>query len=246
MKTTFNDLKLAYKSHIQRYIPTSREGCPSEEDILQIFENSTPPQKKEEVIDHVVKCAYCLREFELFLTLVRDENKAVKEISEFLRKKSRDFNPPRKKPKFWGIISGLSAKLRPLWKLAAISITFLIITGLFMISIRTILKPTLNEERGRLGNQIRLVSPIQGQVVTLPLTFRWQKVPQAQIYQLEIFDETLLPLWKSPQIFGLIYKLPPEIEGKIQENKIYFWMTTAFLPGGTRKESPLESFILKR
>lgn len=246
MKITCDDLKSAYKSSIQKCIPPSREGCPSQENILRVFEKSTPALEKEEIINHVVKCAYCLREFELFLALVRDENKAAKEISEYLGKKSRDSHSPKKRPKFQNIISPLYAKPRPLWKLAAISVTFVIISGLFLILSKTIFKSAPNEERGRLGNQIRLISPTQGQEVALPLTFRWQKVPQAQIYQLEIFDESLLPLWRSPQIFDLIYKLPPEIEDKIQKNRVYFWMITAFLPSNARKESPLGSFTLKK
>lgn len=246
MKITFNDLKSAYKSHIRKCAPASRKGCPSEENILRVFEKSTPLKNKEEIIDHVVKCAYCLREFELFQALVRDENRAAEEISEYLKKRSRDPHSPKDKSNSQGVISKLFAKPYALWKLATISMAFLIISGLFLISIRTIFKPTSNEERGRLGNQIHLISPTQGQKAELPLTFRWHKVPQAQVYQLEIFDDALLPIWRSPQIFDLTYKLPPYIEDKIEENKIYFWMLTAYLPDETKKESPPESFILKK
>ena len=246
MKITFNDLKLAYRSHIQRHVPTSREGCPSEEEILQIFEKSTLPQKKEEIIDHVVKCAYRHREFEFFLGLARDEDKAAKEIGEFLRKKGGDSNMLGEKRRLPGIISGLRARPLPLWKPAIISMGLLVIAGLFMISIRTIVKPPPNEERGRLGNQVRLVSPARGQEVALPLIFRWHKVPQAKSYQMEIFDQSLLPLWRSPQIADFTYTLPPEIEDKMQRNKAYFWMITAFISDDTKKESSLESFIWKK
>lgn len=246
MKITYNDLKIAYKSHVQRYVPPSREGCPSEESILRVFEKSFSPKKKEKIIDHVVKCAYCLREFELLLSLVRDENKATQEITDFLRKKSRNANSPGKKPKIWGIISGSNVQRRPLWRLAAVSTVFLIITGLFLISIRSILKPPLDEERGRRRDQIHLISPIQGQAGTLPLVFRWQKVRETEFYQLEIFDGSLLPIWKSPQIVDLFYELPPEVVETIEENKVYFWMVTALLPNGLRRESPLERFILTK
>jgi hypothetical protein len=246
MKITYNDLKMAYKAHIQRYIPASREGCPSEESILRVFEESLSPEKKEEIVDHVVKCAYCLREFELFLALVRDESKAAEEISGFLKERSRDANPPRKKPKIWGIISGSGIQHPPLWRIATISLVLLIITGLLLISTKLIFKPSLDEERGRLRDQVRLISPSQGQVGTFPLIFRWQKVTGAELYQLEIFDDSLSPLWKSPQIFVLFYELPPKVTEAIKENKVYFWMVTAFLPNGVKRESPLETFILTR
>ena len=78
------------------------------------------------------------------------------------------------------------------------------------------------------------------------MIFRWHKVLQAKIYQMEIFDESLRPLWRSPQIADLTYALPPEIEDKIQRNKTYFWMITAFISDNTKKESSLGSFILKK
>jgi len=246
MKITYNDLKMAYKSHIQRYTPPSRKGCPSEESILRVFEKSLSPQKKEEIVDHVVKCAYCLREFELFLALDRDESQAAKEITDFVGKRSRDANPPRKKPKIWGFISGSGDQRRSLWRIATVSLVLLIITGLFLISVKLILKPSLDEERGKLRDQVRLISPSQGQAGTLPLVFRWQKVREAELYQLEIFDASLSPLWKSPQISVLFYELPSKVAEAVEENKVYFWMVTAFLPNGIKRESPLERFILTR
>jgi hypothetical protein len=246
MKITSNDLKMAYKSHIQRYVPLSREGCPSEESILGVFEGTLSPEKKEEIVDHVVNCAYCLREFEFFLALVRNESKVAKEIASFLKEKSCDVNPPKKKTKIWNIIFGSGMQRHPLWRIASISLVLLIISGLFLISAKLILRPSLDEERGRLRDQVRLISPSQGQEATLPLVFRWQKMTGAELYQLELFDDSLSPLWKSPQIFVLFYKLPPKVAEAIEENRIYFWMVTAFLPNGEKRESPLETFILGR
>lgn len=245
MKITSNDLKMAYQSHIRRSVPLSREACPPYEGIFQAFDESISPKKREKVIDHVVKCAYCFQEFELWLGLVRDENNAAKEISEFFRKKGLESPPSGKRLKIGNIISVSSSQRRHLWKLAAISTAILIFAGLFLISIRTFLKPRPNEERGRWRDQVRLILPIRGQTIHR-LFFRWQKVGQAQFYQLEIFDETLFPVWKSPQISDFFYELPPEGEKTIEENRIYFWMVTAFLPDGGRRESPLEPFTLKR
>jgi len=246
MKITYNDLKMAYKSHIQRYIPLSREGCPSEESILGVFEGTLSPEEKEKIVDHVVKCAYCLQEFELFLALVRDESKAAKEISDFLKQRGRDANRPRKKPKIWGIIFGSGGPQHPSWRIATISLVLLIITGLLLISAKLIFKPSLDEGRGKLRDQVRLISPSQEQEGTLPLVFRWQKMTGAELYQLEIFDGSLFPLWKSPQIFVLFCELPPKVAETIERNKVYFWMVTAFLPNGEKRESPLETFILTR
>lgn len=243
MKITSDELKQAFKSNIQRHVPPSRKRCPSKESILSIFENSLSSRKKDRIIDHVVKCAYCHQEFELFLGLSREEGKTAKEISEWLREKDRESVPARKPAKIRSIIFFPWAGRRNIWKLAAISIAFLIFT-FSLISIRTILKSKLNEERGKIRDQVRLISPAQGQAVTRPLIFRWTKVIKAEFYQLEIFDATLLPLWKSPPVTGLSLALPPELETAIKENEVYFWMVIAVLPGGMTRESPLERFIL--
>jgi hypothetical protein len=246
MKITYNDLKTAYKSHIQSHIPPSREGCPSGENLLSVFEKSVSPKKKEKIINHVVECAYCFREFEFLQSLIREENKAVEEIPALLRIRSRDRNRPKKKLKIGTIISASIVQRRPLWRLAAIPMVLLIITGLSLISIRSILSRKLDEGRGRLRDQVRLVSPIRGQAGTLPLVFRWEKVRAAESYQLEIFDGSLFPIWKSPPIIESSYKLPPNIAERIERNKVYFWMITALLPNGAKRESPLDRFILTK
>jgi hypothetical protein len=246
MKITHDDLKVAYKSHIQRCVPLSRKECPSAETILQILEKALSPKKKEKVIDHIVKCAYCLREFELLLNFVRDENEITEEISVFLREKGREIGSPRKKLKIGAIISGLFSQRHSIWRLAAVSMALLIIAGLLLILIRPILKSALDEERGKARDQVRLLSPTRGQTGALPLVFHWQEVRQAELYQLEIFDGSLRLLWRSPQITEHSYELPLEVTKKVEENKVYFWMVTAFFPDGIRKESPLERFILTK
>lgn len=245
MKITSDELKQVYKSHIQRHVPPSRRECPSEESILRIFEDSLSSRKKDSIIDHVVKCAYCLQEFELFLGLFREESNTAKEISEWLREKGRESVPARKPAIIRSIISFPYAGRRLKWKHAAISIAFLIIIVSSLVSIRTILKPKPSEERGRILGQVRLISPVQGQEATRPLIFRWEKVINAEFYRLEIFDQTLLSLWKSPPVVGLSFALPPELETTIKENEVYFWMVTAILPAGIKRESPLERFILE-
>jgi hypothetical protein len=246
MKITHNDLKMAYKSHIQRCVPLSRKECPSAEAILQILEKPVSAKKKGKVIDHIVKCAYCLLKFELLLNLIRDENEIANEISMLLKEESRWTKSPWRRPKVLVKVPGLFTQRHSPWRLAAVSMVLLIIAGLFLISIRPILKPTLDEERGKMRDQVRLLSPTRGQTQELPLVFRWQKVKGAEHYQLEIFDGSLRLLWRSSQMTDYSYELPLDVVEKVEENKIYFWMITALFPDGMKKESPLERFILTK
>jgi len=227
-------------------VPLSREECPPPEAILQVLEKSIAIEKREKVIDHIVKCAYCLQEFELLLGFVRGENEMAEEISSFLEGKVGGAPPPRKKPKIGARISRLSPQFFSTWRIAAVSMAMIIIAGLLLILINPILKPALDKERGKARAQVRLLSPLRGQTGALPLVFRWQEVEGAELYQMEVFDKSLLLLWRSPQIEEHTLELPTAIMKTLEENTVYFWMVTAFFPDGIEKESQLGTFILAK
>jgi len=245
MKITYDDLKRAYKSHIRRRVPSSREGCPPAESIFSVFDGSTFPVDKDKVIDHVTGCSHCLQEFELLLDFLREEEKAVGDIASYLRTKDWGTRIPGKRPKILEILLGPKVQARPLWRLAAASLFAVIITGLFLIGIKSFFRTPEDKERGRLSGQVHLVSPVRGQKIETPLVFRWEGTPRAEYYQLEIFDESLLPLWKASRITEVYYELPPMAADIVKGNKAYFWAVTAWLIDGTKRESPLEEFILK-
>jgi hypothetical protein len=75
MKMTFDELKSSYKSHIRQQVPSSQVGCPSPETILHAFEPSTSSADKAKVVNHVAGCSLCLREFEFWLSFLREEEK---------------------------------------------------------------------------------------------------------------------------------------------------------------------------
>jgi hypothetical protein len=245
MKITSDDLKSAYKSHIRRRIPSSREGCPPAEDIFSVFDESASPADKAKVIDHVTGCSYCLQEFELLLEFFREQEKAVKDIAGHLRTKDRSSRIPGKRPKVLEILLGSGVQTRPPWRWAAASLFAIMITGLFLIGIKSFYRTPEDKERGRLPGQVHLISPVRGQKIETPLVFRWEATPSSEYYQLEIFDESLLPLWKSSQIRGVFLELPPKTAEILKKNKAYFWTITACLIDGTKRESPLEEFALK-
>jgi len=246
MKITYDDLKRAYKTHIRRRIPSSREGCPPAENIFSVFDKSTSPADKEKIIDHVTVCSYCLQEFELMQGFIREEEKAVGDIASYLGTKDGNTRIPGKRPKILEILLGSRVQARALWRLAAASLfVIIVITGLFLIGTRSFFRTPEDRERGRLPGQVHLISPIRGQKIETPLLFRWERTPNAEYYQLEIFDESLLPIWKNSRIEGVYYVLSPQAADLIKQNKIYFWTITAWLIDGTKKESPLEEFIFK-
>jgi hypothetical protein len=125
---------------------------------------------------------------------------------------------------------------------------FLAVIGIATVSIigmRSFLGTPEDRERGRQPGQIQLIFPVRGERTRMPLVFRWEGTPRAEYYLLEIFDRSLLPLWKSPRIEGLLYELPSEAADIVKKNELYFWTITACLTDGTKMESSLEEFTTR-
>ena len=75
------------------------------------------------------------------------------------------------------------------------------------------------------------------------LKFRWVEIKDSDYYIVELYDETLLPIWRSEKIFNNEIDLPKQILDRLVKNKKYFWMLTAYFPDGKKIESRLEYFI---
>jgi len=245
MKITHDDLKRAYKSHIRRQAPPSREACPPAESIFSVFDESVSPTDKDKVIDHITGCCHCLLEFELFLGFHRQEEKAVGDFSGYFRRQESGSAMSGKKGRAWDILAIPRLKVRPRWRLVGASLVAISIMVLSIIGIRSFFRTPGDRERGRLPGQVQLISPVHGERINEPLVFRWEGTARAEYYQLEIFDRSLLPLWKSPRVEGLRYELPLEAVAIIKKKEVYFWMITAWLKDGTKRESTLEEFTTR-
>lgn len=236
MKINNDDLRQLFKSYIRDKIPKSEETCPSPEIISSLFFQASAEKQKTEIIDHISQCSRCLEVFEFCLEMRRGENWLNTEIDTHLKlaKKKRPpiFNLPRR------------TVTHPEWKSVLIPLTAAILVTITVITTRYISINKSRDNRGRSPSTIYLLSPAADISSKIPLTFKWSSGIKTEFALLEIFDEELLPVWKSPQIFGESYELPPEGRIKIKEAKTYFWMVTIFLPDGTEVESALNHFSI--
>jgi hypothetical protein len=122
---------------------------------------------------------------------------------------------------------------------AAIFLTIAVLTITFVTTNKSA------EDRGRPPGSIYLINPGSDISSNAPIIFKWEVAKEKKFVLLDIFDDALLPIWKSPQIFGDSYELPPEAREKIKNGKTYFWMVTAFCADGTEVESVLEELSLR-
>lgn len=249
MKINNKDLQRLYKDFIRQKSPSSRENCPPLKKIINFFNSKSPEKQKSKIIDHITTCSYCLQEFEFILQTLRYKLKTNKELSDFLnsekvisaiRKKS-DILVSDLKKRQSSYFSRLSWKYSSLL-LGGVAAAIILIIIFFKSDLIRI--PVKNQKRSQTITQIKLLEPIGSKYFTSSLSFKWRKFNNSDYYILELFDESLTPVWKSDKILKNHYTLPEDAVKNLAKNKTYFWMVTAFLSNGKKIESTLEKFTL--
>lgn len=247
MKINNKDLKDLYKAYIMENAPLSRKNCPQTKEIINLFRSKLSEKQKSKTIDHITNCYFCSQEFEFILQTLRQEKKLRDEIRRLLlSKKEAPLNKQGSEKK----INDLRKKLIPFfprlsWKYASL---FMGITVIISVLFALIIFYTHEKKdfRGQYLTPIKLIEPVKGKYQKSLLEFRWEEIKGVEYYILELFDETLLPIWKSKKIFNSHIVLPKKTGDSLAENKLYFWMLTAYFPDGRKIESRIENFVLRK
>ncbi len=232
MNLNDEELRRLYRSYIAFKDADNRGGCPSLEKLVSFFESSSRTRKKMKIIDHVTNCSSCAREFEFLLELQRYQKKMIQEI--------REAQPAESLPPFL-LTSRLrsSRRLKLFWKISSA----LVGMALVIVSLVTIVQKLRREDQIRTTrSSVRILQPKPNQRVTLPLIFKWQAIAGAESYILELYDESLLPIWKSPKISSTLLLLPENISSQLNTSSQYSWMITAYGHNNKLTESALLQF----
>ena len=242
MKIKHKELQKLYKAYITENTPESRKNCPHPKEIINFFKSKTSEKQKTKIIDHIANCYSCAQEFEFILQIRRDERKLIEEIGKLLQSKENISAIKKRAGKTVSYIREKRISFFPKlsWKYAFLLVGIFIIISAIII----FLKSEKQEYRGENLEQINLIEPIKGKYSKSLLVFKWNAFKDSDYYILELFDETLFPVWKSNKIFKNHAVLPSETGKKLNENKTYFWMVTVFLPDGRKIESKIEEFTL--
>jgi hypothetical protein len=241
LKINLKELQTIYNASISDKIPISRKNCPPLRKIISFFKKRTSEKQKTKLIDHVTNCYFCAREFQLILNILRNEKKFKSELETLLFPKNSNLSMNTQSK---GRTFRLREKEKPLilifyWRY----LFFFIGTVIIILSVIFFKNQTNKEIRGIDSQQIHLLEPLNGKNSKSQLVFKWNEFEGSNYYVLEIFDETLLLIWKSNKIITNSNFLPDKVVQNLKTNKTYFWMVTAFLPNGRKVESNLQKFI---
>lgn len=233
MKINSKDLKLLYSAHLIENTPPSRKNCPLTKEIIDLFRSKLSKKKKSKIIDHVTECYFCYKEFQSILEILREESKLIGAIEE-LAIKSNQISLNRKNISFFQ---------RSSWKFASVFLGSILILSTILIYF-VFLNKGQKDYRSKYYPSVHLIDPIGGKIQKTLLKFRWVEIEESEYYIIEIFDETLLPIWRSNKIYTNDFCPPEEIADRFKKKKRYFWMLTAYFPDGRKMESRIEQFIL--
>jgi hypothetical protein len=242
MKIKNKDLIKLYKAYITENIPHSQKSCPSSKEIISFFKLKTSEKQKSRIIDHITKCSSCAQEFEFMLQTRREEGKLIEGIGKLLQSEENIAAIQNRGGKKINYLNERQKSffLRLPWKYAFVLAGVAVIISIFIV----FQNMGKREYRGPDYNQVRLIEPINGKYSKSLLVFKWNEFKNSEYYIIELFDESLYQIWKSNKISKNQTALPAEITKRLNINKTYFWMVTAFLPGGKKIESEIEEFIL--
>jgi len=225
------DLKRIFRSYVGKRDSGTRQGCPSFSELSRFFDPETRRRDKLNIIDHVTDCSACAEEFEFLRGLHNYQSQIAQNASNLRSDQRTCAIPPQ-----------IERGKRSLWRYAPIAAGAL----LLMISLSMLTKWDRPGETRTASSSVALLRPGQNQTVLITMTFEWEPVEWADAYILEVFDEALLPVWKSQEVTAILFKPPEELRSRLRPDSHYFWMVTALRNGNKLAESELRRFTMGR
>lgn len=226
MGVSNRNLRRIYRSYVSGRIRTDWGECPPVKDLRAAFEGTTRRAAKDAIVDHISGCSDCAREFE-FIRKVREKEN---DFAAGMQTRSRGRGPSL----------FLSRPIRE-YALGAVMIAVVITAAIVSLHERS-----RDGERNKPAGIPETLAPSGRVESPPPLIFRWNPVPRAVSYVVEIYDESFRLIWESPPVSTTAALLPDPIKEAISDDKIYYWSVMAFDSEGKFGESRFEVFSVDR
>jgi hypothetical protein len=239
MKITHKDLCNLYQAYVNGKISSSVGGCLSHETLNKFFRVRTPADYKTEIIDHITECASCAQEFTLLLEIRRGANLFNQELGIWVDKNTTS---QLKKKSFLGLT--YTSKL--LWSKVIVLLEIILFFTCLLLLFKIFPQLNLNKEELRENNQQigRIFDLSNSRLTKSNMLFTWSQNELVEYFVLEIFDESLMLIWRSQILFESRFLIPVKLSNEWNSNKYYFWIVTGFTKTGGIIESPLIKFLL--
>jgi len=230
MRIDHHNLKALFQGYVASRKPPSRKKCPAPGVLIQAFEPAASTRVKKRIADHIAECSFCREEFMVLFGSRKSETKSsqVKNpAAPYIARLGTAGTRGPGRPAFWQ------------YAFALLGLSLAVSSFLFLVH-----QKELSETRQPPGTGITLVYPRSGQALSVPFSFRWQGKLATEYYILELFDESLMPVWTSEKILDVQVLIPSDIASRLIPGRTYFWMVTSVSPNSPQQESKLSRFAI--
>jgi len=227
-------IKQLYNSYLEGISDISRVNCPSPETLLKSIRQNQSTMRNRRLIRHLTRCIHCSKEFEFIANIVREESNLNCQLGSTIN--TRELEPRALKPNRFRFSS---FHLKYVFIFASISIVFFAGVKIFKSQSHYLYR------RAR-ASPLHLIYPDNSSLTKSKLYFNWYDSLETGHYVIQIFDDTLLPIWNSQKIKDKVYIPSASLLSKLNTNTRYFWMVTAYDISGKRIKSRLNDFTIKK
>jgi hypothetical protein len=235
-------LKSAFQAYLETKRPPSRDGCPPPESLLRLLRSNAPRREAARTIEHVSACGACAAEFQVLLEVLRQEKAFVRDVEKFIMDSAGSHRRGAIFQRTLDRLRGLKIfPARPSPRLAALAAGLAVVC---LVVVSTFLLRTSETFRSSSLARVELLQPVDSSLRLSQPVFKWEAVKDSEYYILELFDKTLLPVWKSEAVSRPGLVLSPSLARGLRVNDSYFWMVTAHFPDGETIASSLQKFTL--
>jgi hypothetical protein len=230
-----------YRQYMAEQNSPTEKRCPSIGEIFSFFRLRTRRRRKFRILRHIAICHRCRKEFEWMHGLDRRAARLGLEIEALGRVETQSGRAGREEKFRRG------PKPAQKFAFAGFGIAALIL-GIVLLKPGTRLssnRPSIYRETGQ--PQIYAVYPwLRASLPKSELHFKWRSSFPCEYFLVELFDEALILVWKSPQSAESTAKIPISILRALKVGRPYYWSITGIVEGTAVTESPLFSFRLDR
>lgn len=215
--------------------------CPKDSDLVRLSMYEASHDESERLFRHLADCPRCSTRFAVLRQVKRDLSPAVEAFArEFPADKagpllssaargklqelgSRPAPPPRPSPppRSRATFLGLALDLR--FAAGFLALLAVVAAGIYMTATNDALYSDLRSP----ADVLTLIEP-SGRVPRPPHAFRWSAVPDADHYNIELFDESLVLVHAGSAYLINELVLPADARAKLVEGRTYLWTVTAY------------------
>jgi len=210
-------------------------GCPRPEDLAQLVERRMGRKARARMMGHVANCPECARILKSLLRLSSEVDRLTG-VPQAATSCPPDLIRDKEDLKSRSLL-GRRFALATVVSLVALAV---VTVSVIRLSDRSVV-------RGAAGSAIKLITPKKGaSIAARDITFRWEPVPKASSYYVEIFGRSLEKVWRSGPLAEPQFELPAEAREGLQAGGAYFWRVTAVREDAQDVVSKLAEFTIRK